>query len=110
MTPSAPTTCPAASTGSSSATVFGASLNGLMTHPARYGWNWTLLMDAPECWMARLGLTRRQVRQVIAWQATVGMDIGSGLVIQASETGEPIMITPLTGYWQPSTVAIRRIV
>ena len=27
------------------AAVFGASLNGLVTHPARYGWNWTLLMD-----------------------------------------------------------------
>jgi hypothetical protein len=27
------------------AAVFGASLNGLVSHPARYGWNWTLLMD-----------------------------------------------------------------
>jgi hypothetical protein len=27
------------------AVVFGASLNGLVTHPARYGWNWTLLME-----------------------------------------------------------------
>jgi hypothetical protein len=27
------------------AAVFGASLNGLVTHPARYGWNWTVLMD-----------------------------------------------------------------
>src|SRR5215471_19058132 len=27
------------------AAVFGASLNGLVTHPARYGWNWTLLME-----------------------------------------------------------------
>ena len=27
------------------AAVFGASLNGLVTHPVRYGWNWTLLMD-----------------------------------------------------------------
>jgi hypothetical protein len=27
------------------AVVFGASLNGLVTHPSRYGWNWTLLMD-----------------------------------------------------------------
>jgi len=26
--------------------VFGASLDGLVTHPARYGWNWTLLMDS----------------------------------------------------------------
>jgi FtsX-like permease family len=25
--------------------VFGASLNGLVTHPVRYGWSWTLLMD-----------------------------------------------------------------
>jgi len=40
----------------------------------------------------------------------VGMYIGSGLVIQAAETGEPIMITPLAGYWQQNTVAIRRIV
>jgi len=39
----------------------------------------------------------------------VGMYIGSGLVIQAPETGEPIMITPLAGYWQQHTVAIRRI-
>ena len=28
------------------AVVFGASLGGLVTHPARYGWNWNLLMDA----------------------------------------------------------------
>ncbi len=27
------------------AAVFGASLNGLVTHPVRYGWDWTLLMD-----------------------------------------------------------------
>jgi hypothetical protein len=27
------------------AVVFGASLTGLADHPARYGWNWTLLMD-----------------------------------------------------------------
>jgi FtsX-like permease family len=27
------------------AVVFAASLNGLVTHPARYGWNWTLMMD-----------------------------------------------------------------
>jgi cell wall-associated NlpC family hydrolase len=40
----------------------------------------------------------------------VGMYIGSGLVIQAAETGEPIMITPLAGYWQQNTVAIRRII
>lgn len=39
----------------------------------------------------------------------VGMYIGSGLVIEAPETGEPIMITPLAGYWQQNTVAIRRI-
>jgi hypothetical protein len=28
------------------AVVFGASLTGLLTNPARYGWNWTLLMDS----------------------------------------------------------------
>jgi hypothetical protein len=28
------------------AVVFGASLTGLVSHPARYGWNWTLLMDS----------------------------------------------------------------
>jgi hypothetical protein len=28
------------------AAVFGASLNGLVAHPVRYGWNWTLLMDS----------------------------------------------------------------
>jgi len=27
------------------AAVFGASLDGLVTHPPRYGWNWTMLMD-----------------------------------------------------------------
>ena len=27
------------------AVVFGASMTGLVAHPARYGWNWTLLMD-----------------------------------------------------------------
>jgi cell wall-associated NlpC family hydrolase len=40
----------------------------------------------------------------------VGMYIGSGLVIQAPETGEDIEITPFSGYWQENTVAIRRIV
>ena len=40
----------------------------------------------------------------------VGMYIGSGLVIEAPQTGEPVMITPLAGYWQRNTVAIRRIV
>ena len=40
----------------------------------------------------------------------VGIYIGSGLVIQAPETGEDIEITPFSGYWQESTVAIRRIV
>jgi hypothetical protein len=28
------------------AAVFGASLNGLVSHPARYGWNWDLLIQA----------------------------------------------------------------
>jgi ABC-type lipoprotein release transport system permease subunit len=28
------------------ATVFGASLSGLVSHPARYGWNWDLLLQA----------------------------------------------------------------
>lgn len=28
------------------AVVFGASLTGVVTHPRRYGWNWTVLMDA----------------------------------------------------------------
>ena len=40
----------------------------------------------------------------------VGMDIGSGLVIEAPQTGESVTITPLAGYWQQNTVAIRRIV
>jgi cell wall-associated NlpC family hydrolase len=40
----------------------------------------------------------------------VGMYIGQDLVIQAPETGENIMITPLTGYWSQNVVAIRRIV
>jgi cell wall-associated NlpC family hydrolase len=40
----------------------------------------------------------------------VGMYIGSGLVIQAPQTGEDIEITPFSGYWQENTVAIRRVV
>jgi cell wall-associated NlpC family hydrolase len=40
----------------------------------------------------------------------VGMYIGSGLVIQAPQTGEDVEITPFSGYWQENTVAIRRIV
>jgi cell wall-associated NlpC family hydrolase len=40
----------------------------------------------------------------------VGMYIGSGLVIEAPQTGEPVMITPLAGYWQQNAVAIRRVV
>ena len=40
----------------------------------------------------------------------VGMYIGSGLVIQAPQTGEKIEITPFSGYWENNLVAIRRIV
>jgi cell wall-associated NlpC family hydrolase len=40
----------------------------------------------------------------------VGMYIGSGLVIQAPQTGERIEITPLIGYWENNIVAMRRIV
>ena len=40
----------------------------------------------------------------------VGMYIGSGTVVQAPQTGEDVMLTPLAGYWATSTVAIRRIV
>jgi hypothetical protein len=32
------------------ALVFGASLNGLNTHPERYGWNWTMLMESSGGW------------------------------------------------------------
>ncbi|MGI8447146.1 MAG: FtsX-like permease family protein [Streptosporangiaceae bacterium] len=31
-----------------SAAVFGASLTGLISHPARYGWNWNVLIQAEE--------------------------------------------------------------
>lgn len=40
----------------------------------------------------------------------VGMYIGSGLVIEAPQSGEPVMITPMAGYWEQNTVAVRRIV
>ena len=40
----------------------------------------------------------------------VGMYLGSGLVIEAPKSGEPVMVTPLAHYWQQETVAIRRIV
>jgi cell wall-associated NlpC family hydrolase len=39
----------------------------------------------------------------------VGMYLGDGLVIEAPHTGATIKITPFQGYWQQSTVAIRRI-
>jgi len=32
------------------ALVFGASLTGLTTHPARYGWNWTVLVQSEGGW------------------------------------------------------------
>jgi hypothetical protein len=32
------------------AIVFGASLTGLTTHPARYGWNWTVLVQSAGGW------------------------------------------------------------
>jgi FtsX-like permease family len=32
------------------ALVFGASLNGLSTHPDRYGWNWTMLVESSGGW------------------------------------------------------------
>ena len=28
------------------AAVFGASLNGLVSHPVRYGWNWNVLIQS----------------------------------------------------------------
>ncbi len=40
----------------------------------------------------------------------VGMFIGSGLVAEAPETGKPIMITRLNGYWSTNVVAMRHIV
>ena len=40
----------------------------------------------------------------------VGIYIGSGLVIQAPQTGEDIEITPFKGYWQHNVVAVRRVV
>jgi len=40
----------------------------------------------------------------------VGMNLGSGLVIEAPQSGEDVMITPLKGYWQQNAVAIRRVV
>ena len=51
----------------------------------------------------------RPARQALHLGHT-GMDIGSGLVIEAPQSGEPVMITPLAGIWQQNTVAIRRIV
>jgi cell wall-associated NlpC family hydrolase len=39
----------------------------------------------------------------------VGMYIGSGLVISAPETGKPITLTPLNGYWSQQATAIRRV-
>ena len=40
----------------------------------------------------------------------VGMYIGDNLIIQAPQTGEDIMLTPLAGYWQENTVDIRQII
>ena len=40
----------------------------------------------------------------------VGMYMGNGQVIEAPQTGEPVMITPLAGYWAKNTVAIQRVV
>jgi cell wall-associated NlpC family hydrolase len=40
----------------------------------------------------------------------VGMYLGSGLVIQAPQTGDEIKITPLKGYWSNNAAAIRRII
>jgi cell wall-associated NlpC family hydrolase len=40
----------------------------------------------------------------------VGMYVGFGLVVQAPDTGEPVMLTPLSPYWSTNTVAIRRVV
>jgi cell wall-associated NlpC family hydrolase len=40
----------------------------------------------------------------------VGTYRGGGLVMEAPQSGEKIMITPLTGYWARQTVAIRRVV
>lgn len=39
----------------------------------------------------------------------VGMFVGFGLVVQAPETGKPVMLTPIAPYWHNNTVAIRRV-
>ena len=45
------------------AVVFGASLTGLLDHPARYGWNWTLLMDTRGGYGSWAALADGQARQ-----------------------------------------------
>jgi cell wall-associated NlpC family hydrolase len=40
----------------------------------------------------------------------VGMYVGSGLVMEAPQTGEDVEISPFSGYWENNVVAMRRIV
>jgi hypothetical protein len=71
------------------ALVFGASLTGLVTHPSRYGWNWTLLIQADGGWTSwPPGAIDRLVRHqpgVTGWS-----EFGFGqLVIRGTEV--PVM-------------------
>jgi hypothetical protein len=79
------------------ALVFGASLTGLVTHPSRYGWNWTLLIQASGGWAS---LTPGSMDKLVSHQpgVTGWSEFGFGqLAIRGSEV-------PVMGLLEPAGV------
>jgi hypothetical protein len=86
------------------AAVFGASLNGLVTHPVRYGWNWTLLMDTDggySSWPAA------QMEKLVGGQPGVtGWSTFAFTQVPIDNTEEPVLgLTRYQGSVQPPTTS-----
>ncbi len=89
------------------AVVFGASLNGLVTHPVRYGWNWDVLIQSQGGYGNFQGLSLNKVMDqpgVRDWSAfaftqvpidgqsipVLGLDMGDGSVEPPTIDGHPL--------------------
>lgn len=86
------------------AAVFGASLNGLVTHPARYGWNWTLLMDTDGGYGS---WPPAQMKKLVSGQPGVtGWSTFAFTQISVDNTEVPVLgLTRYQGSVQPPTTS-----
>ena len=86
------------------AAVFGSSLNGLVTHPARYGWDWTVLMDTDggySTWPAA------QMEKLVSGQPGVtGWSTFAFTQVPIDNTEVPVMgLTRYQGSVEPPTTS-----